>query len=400
MYPLARFRIALNRLALKVLTFSRPLSFVGPGAALSLCRSIVGAGARRVLVVTDAPLFRLGVLDPVLQALENAGVTVDMFTEVEPDPSFEVVLAGIERIRAGAPDAVLAIGGGSAMDCAKAMVISHANDCHPGQLAGLWLYAPPRKRGLPFYAIPTTAGTGSEVTIAAVVSDRAAGVKRAIIDPRMVPAMIALDPRLMTGLPPPITAATGMDALTHAIEAYVSTLATAETDELARIAVATIDTHLPACYRNGSDLSAREAMAVASCMAGLAFNRTGLGYVHAFAHQLGARYHLPHGRANAIVLPHVLDFSRSHCMPRLAALARAIGLGGAGDEDRSLADRFIARVREMRAAMAIPDTVAGLRREDFDAIIRNAFAEAHGTYAVPRYMRRDDARVLLEKLLP
>jgi len=311
-----------------------------------------------------------------------------------------VVLAGIKRLGTFSPDAVLAIGGGSPMDCAKAMLLSHANDCHPSKLAGLWLYALPRKRGLPFYAIPTTAGTGSEVTIAAVVTDLQASVKLSIIDPEMVPAMIALDPKLMAGLPPPITAATGMDALTHAVESYVSTMATGETDELARIAVANINTHLLTCYANGQDLQAREAMAVASCLAGLAFSRAGLGYVHAFAHQLGALYHLPHGLANAIVLPYVLEFSRSRCAPRLAQLARASGLGGEHVTDMALADCFIARIRELRTAMAIPDTVAALRREDFATIVRKAFAEAHGTYAVPRYMRQAEAMALLEMLLP
>lgn len=399
MYLVSRLRVAGNRYAVRVLNFPKPFTFIGPDASLALCRTLARSGAKRVMVITDSLLFQLGLAGPVIAALEGAGVSVEVFSDVEPDPDYAVVLNGVDRLRRSGAGAVLAIGGGSSIDCAKAMVICHANDRHPSQLTGLWLYALPRKRGLPLYAIPTTAGTGSEATTVAVVSDREARTKYAIVDPKLVPEFVALDPKLTAGLPPAITAATGMDALTHAVESYLSTLAFPESDGYARSAAALILQNLPTAWQDGRDLRAREDMLVASCLAGLAFSRAGVGYVHAFAHQMGGRYRVPHGLANAIILPQVLDFSKSHCASRLAELASACGIGESGMDDMARAESLIARIRAMNAAMGIPATIEPLRREDFEAIIDLAFAEAHGTYGLPRYMTRDDARALLGKLL-
>jgi alcohol dehydrogenase class IV len=264
----------------------------------------------------------------------------------------------------------------------------------------LWLYARSRRRGLPFYAVPTTAGTGSEVTMAAVVSDEQRGVKMSIVDPRLLPEAVALDPTLTLGLPPGVTAATGMDALTHAVEAYVSGLAYAQTDRWAVAATRLILANLEPAYRDGRDMQAREAMLLGSFLAGMAFTRAGVGYVHAIAHQLGALYHLPHGLANAIVLPYVLDYSRPGCSARLAQLAHAADLPAAGRSDEELAVAFVARIRQLGSALSIPTAVDPLREEDFDRIIDHAFAEAHGTYGVPRYLERHDARTLLGRLVP
>ena len=303
MYLVSRLCVALNRAALKFLHFPKPFTFVGAGSSLALCRTIANSGIKRVMVITDGPLFRLGILTAMIESLRTAGVEVDVYSDVEPDPGHELVLRGVSRLEQFQAEAVLAVGGGSSIDCAEAIVLCHANACHPSKLTGVWLYALPRKNGLPLFAAPTTAGTGSEVTIAAVVSDKATQTKEAIIDPRMTPSMVALDPQLTAGLPPFLTACTGMDALTHAIEAHLSTMALPETDDMSRIATATILRDLPAACENGLDLAARENMLVASCQAGMAFTRAGVGYVHAIAHQLGALYHVPHGLANAIVLP-------------------------------------------------------------------------------------------------
>ena len=191
-----------------------------------------------------------------------------------------------------------------------------------------------------------------------------------------------------------------MDALTHAIEAYISSLATTETDRYARMATASIMRNLPTAYQNGQDLEARERMAVASCLAGLAFTRAGVGYVHAISHQLGGLYHIPHGLINAIVLPYVLEFSKGNCANRLADLARVSGIGEHGASDAELADAFIAHIQEMNREMKIPMTVGPLQRNDFEIIIDRAFAEAHGTYGVPRYLSRSQALPLLTKMLP
>ena len=399
MYLFSRFMIRVLRMVTPLLAFPKPFSFVGPDASLSMGREIIGLGVKRVMLITDGPLLKLGLADPLVALFQSAGITVDVFSEIEPDPSVALVLNGVQRLKSFRPDAVIALGGGSPIDATKAILLCHANDCHPAKLKGLWLYALPRKPTLPFFAIPTTAGTGSEVTIVSIVSDPAGRTKFPIIDPKLVPTMMALDPRLMMGLPPFITAPTGMDALTHAIEAYISTLATDETDRYARMATASILRNLPTAYRNSADLEARERMAVASCMAGLAFTRAGVGYVHAISHQLGGLYHVPHGLINAIVLPHVLEFSKVNCASRLADLARVSGLGESDASDLALADAFIARIRDMNREMQIPVAVKELQRQDFEIIIDRAFKEAHGTYGVPRYLSRSQARALLGKML-
>lgn len=400
MYLLGRLKVAMFGMVVPWLRFPQPFSFVGPGASLALCREIACSGCKRLLVITDGGLMTLGLADNMLAALRNAGVLVEVFSGIVPDPGYGLVMEGVERLNRFNADAALAIGGGSSIDGAKAMLLCHANRCHPARLTGIWLYAARRRKTLPFYAVPTTAGTGSEVTIAAVVSDPERKLKRAIIDPKVVPTMLALDPELMMGLPPHLTAATGMDALTHAVEAYVSTLATVETDAYALAAAVHILHCLPIVYRDGANLAARENMAVASCKAGMAFTRAGVGYVHAIAHQLGGLYHVPHGLANAIVLPYVLDYSSTRCARRLADLARATGTGCAGARDAELAAALIARIRRMNAEMGIPDVVQELRRADIDMIVSRAFAEAHGTYGVPRYLTRGAARALLERMLP
>ncbi len=396
---ISKIRVAINGLALPLINFPKPFTFVGPDSSLSMCEEIVGLGIKRVVIITDSALFKLGIANGVIEKLKSAGVDVDVFSEIEPDPGYELVLKGVDRVKAFKADAILAVGGGSSIDGAKAVMMCHANDCHPEKLTGIWLYALPRKRGLPFFAIPTTAGTGSEATIAAVVTNKQEGIKYFIADPKTVPSMAALDPKLMVGLPPFITAPTGMDALTHAVEAYISTMAYAETDELARMATASVMRNLPVAYSDGKNLQARERMAVASCMAGLAFTRAGVGYVHAFAHQMGGLYHVPHGLANAIIMPYVLDFSKPDCAHRLADLARISGMGSTGASDEALADAFIARIRQMNADMQIPTVIKDLKREDFEKIIDRAFTEAHGTYGVPRYMSRDDAHAMLGKLM-
>jgi alcohol dehydrogenase class IV len=365
-----------------------------------LCRVLGGSGVARIMLVTDRGLLQMGLADRMLQVLKTAGVAVDIFSDVVPDPGHELVLAGVARLKASRAQAILAVGGGSPIDCAKAINLSHANNCHPRKLSGVWLYALPRRRGLPFYAVPTTAGTGSEVTMAAVVSDEQRGVKISIIDPKLLPQAVALDPALTLGLPPGVTAATGMDALTHAVEAYVSALAYPQTDEWAVAATRLIVANLETVFRDGRDMQAREAMLLGSFLAGMAFTRAGVGYVHAIAHQLGALYHLPHGLANAIVLPQVLDHALPACTPRLAQLARLSGMPCEAPGDDAAAAAFVAKVRQLNAVLSIPQTVEPLRREDFGRIVGNAFAEAHGTYGVPRYLGRAEADALLGRLLP
>ena len=391
MYAFAKASVALNNLVLPFLKFPEPKLFSGRESGTQLTDEIIRSGFQRVLLVSDPFLLSAGLCEPYIQRLTQAGIRVDTFSEVEPDPSFELVERGIALLKSSGAQAMLAIGGGSTMDTAKAMGLSAANNKHPSRLSGIWMYALPRKRGLPLYVVPTTAGTGSEATIVSVLSNKREHSKVTILDPKLLPNAVALEPTITFGLPPAMTAATGMDALTHAIEAYISTSNFKEINAMALEAAGMIGQSLLPAYRDGRDYDARLAMLQASNIAGRAFTRAGVGYVHAIAHQLGALYHLPHGLANAIVLPHVLEYSKSECQPQLQDLAERVGL----PRD---ADAFIAWVRDMNAQMGIPATVTALRTEDFEHIIDYAFAEAHGTYGVPRYMTHDDARALLTTL--
>ena len=366
----------------------------GPGSSLGLARLIADCGARSVLVVTDKVLVELGVVAPVLNALKEAGLAVTVFSEVEPDPTIGLIMAGIERLRASGATAVLAVGGGSPIDAAKAMIACHASGRRPEDLDG---YFKVRAHVLPFFAVPTTAGSGSEVTVASVVSDPGAGRKFAIVDNKLVPAAIALDPNLMVGLPPHVTAATGMDALTHAIESNLSTLATPATRALSVASARAIFRDLPRACEDGRDIAARQSLAVASCLAGLAFTRASVGYVHAIAHQLGPLYHLPHGYLNAILLPYVLDFYVDGAASRMAELACACGLGRDGEDPRSLAMSLIAAVRRLNASVGIPPTIEQIADADVPEIVQRALAEAHGTYPVPTYMSAADCATIVRR---
>ncbi len=371
-----------------------PVTFVGEDAARELCEALARTGARKVLVVTDAVLAEIGIVGRISQALEAAGVASVTYDGVEPDPTFAQVEAGLELLRREDCDAVLALGGGSPMDAAKVIAATATNGGDARKIEGLFKV---REAPVPIYAIPTTAGTGSEVTLAAVVSETESHVKRFFVDPKLLPDMAALDPTLMTGLPPRVTAATGMDALTHAVESFIATTAKPQTEAWATAAVKLIFANLPTAHANGNDLQARKAMALASYYAGLAFTRTNVGYVHAIAHTFGALYGTPHGWANSIALPHVLEFSLPSVVDRLARLGDAIGVAGSSAEERARA--FIAAVRDLKAKVEIPETLEALRAEDVPRIAQQALAEAHMNYPVPRYMEQGDCEALLRGMV-
>ena len=273
----------------------QPTVLVGPGSSRRLGQAFAGFGHRKVLIVTDAIIVRLGLLDGLTGALAAGGAKFVVFDEITPDAPIPLIEEGLAFFKDHDCDAIVAFGGGSAMDAAKLIAIAANN---PKPLRALAGYFKGRNSPVPIYAVPTTAGTGSEVTVAAVVSDPERQKKLVVMDLRVVPRMAALDPELMTGLPPAITAATGIDALTHAVEAYLGKWATDYTDSMALSAVGMIFESLPVAYADGKNLKAREKMALASTYAGLAFTRANVGYVHAIAHQFGGVYHTPHGLAN------------------------------------------------------------------------------------------------------
>ena len=283
------------------------------------------------------------------------------------------------------------------MDASKAIAVAVANPKPLNQLAGYLkgLHAPVK-----IYAVPTTAGTGSEVTVAAVISDPVNHKKLVIVDPRMVPKMAALDPTLMTGLPPHITAATGIDALTHAIEAFVGNWTTSYSDGMALSAVGLIFENLRTAYTDGKNLEAREKMSLASTYAGFAFTRANVGYVHAIAHQFGGLYHTPHGLANAIMLPFVLKYSHPVIVGRLALLAVAARVGTPGEDDEVLAQKFLDAVDQLNHDLGIPTFLAALKESDIPALAKAACHEAHTGYPVPRYMSQQECEDLIRKALP
>ena len=381
----------------RMVPIPQPTLLVGAGSSRRLGQAVAGFGHRKVLIVTSPNMAQRGLLAPLTDALAAGGAAYAVFDEVTPDAPIPLVERGIAAYREADCDAIVAVGGGSSMDAAKAIAAAVANPRKSvRELAGY--YKGLRSPG-PIYAVPTTAGTGSEVTVAAVIADPERRSKIVIVDTRLVPRMAALDPTLMTGLPPSITAATGMDALTHAVESFLGNWATPQTDGLALAAVGLIFANLRTACRNGADLEARENMALASTYAGLAFTRANVGYVHAIAHQFGGRYHTPHGLANAIVLPHVLRFSLPAVTGRLAQLAVRVKLGGAEERDDLLANRFIEAVEALRADIGIPTTLDALRSADIPSIARAALAEGQG-YPVPRYMTQAQCEALVRQLLP
>jgi alcohol dehydrogenase len=381
----------------RLVAIPRPTLFVGPGAAQRLCTSLGLFGLKRVMIVTDAVLVKLGLVEPLKRVLEAQGIDVAVHDGITPDPTYPVLQAGYEAVKAHGSDAILAVGGGSAIDAAKVIDAMVVTGKSPKRLIGMLKVSKPM---LPLYAIPTTAGTGSEVTVAAVVTDPVAHVKSAVIDPKLVPLAAALDPELMRGMPKPITAATGMDALTHAVEAYLNRWPHAETAQHCLAAVRLIFGNLQRAYEEGSDLAAREAMALASFYAGLAFTKAYVGYVHAFSHKIGGLYGVPHGLANAITLPYVLDFlvDEPRARDRLADLAVAIGAGVATEPRDVLAQRFVARVRELNRAVGIPDKLVALKSTDVPEIARAAMVEASRDYPVPKIMALAESEALLRRM--
>ncbi|MDP6978470.1 MAG: iron-containing alcohol dehydrogenase [Myxococcota bacterium] len=371
-----------------------PVTFIGPQALTELTESIAHAGPDKVLIVTDGVLVEIGLIDRVTEALHAAGLGWSIYSGVEPDPTLDQVEAGYEQLKRDGCQAVLAVGGGSPMDAAKLIAAMATN---PGPLSKLEGPMKVKRAPMPLFAVPTTAGTGSEVTIVAVVSDPQTHTKKFFMDAKLLPIMTALDPSLMTGLPAPITAATGMDALTHAVESYLSRTATPTTQQYATTSVRLVFDHLPAACADGGNLGARKAMSLASYYGGLAFTRTSVGYVHAIAHTFGAFYRTPHGLANAIALPHVLEFSKPQAEDRLARLAELIGCEGASDRDK--ADKFIAAVRGLMSKIDIPDKLDVLEEKDISAIAAQAVGEAHLNYPVPRYMNQVECEALLRRMI-
>lgn len=337
-------------------SFSLPTRLVfGEGAANEAGRELTGLGARNVLVVSDTGLVRAGIVQPLCGILEAAGLGHATFTDVEANPSVETVERCLAVYLSQNCDALLAVGGGSPMDTAKAVGILASNGGSIRDYEGVGKVQNPLP---PFVAVPTTVGTGSEVTFFDVITDVQRQFKMAIASP-LLPARVALlDPLLVAGLPPALVASTGMDALTHAIESYTSKLAHAFSEALALHAVELIAHQLRAAVQG--DRTARGILLCASSLAGMAFNTTRLGDCHAMAHPLGGVCGLPHGVANAILLPHVMEFNRPYAEARLARLAQALGVATDSLTQSQAASAAVDAVRCLGVDVGIPPRLRDL----------------------------------------
>jgi len=386
------------KIGVMVLPFPVPELLTGAGSVKNLAAEIKKDGVSNVLVVTDKVLMGLKMPEGLLNSLKDNGIQYTVFDEVQPNPTIDTIENGLKVYKSANCDGIVAFGGGSPIDCAKVIGARVVNpDRSIRRMRGtfrLWKSLPP------FYAIPTTAGTGSETTVAAVVTDSNTHEKYAISSLPLVPRMAVLDPELMLGLPPHITSTTGMDALTHAIEAYIGLNGNSFTDKNAEDATKLIFENLEKVYSNGSDIEGRNNMALASFYAGSAFTRAYVGYVHAIAHNLGGLYGVPHGLANAIILPYVLEFCFEEAEYKLSRLAIAGGIGREGEPQTELAQRFVDKIKTMNRNMNIPTHVKELQEKDIPLLAKRALREAHPEYPVPRIMTRRECEDLIRKLLP
>lgn len=362
--------MAVNRIILN------ETSYFGAGARRMLADEFRGRGYVRAFVVTDKDLIRFGVAGKVTGVLDEAGIAYEIFSDLKPNPTVKNVQAGVEAFRRSGADAIVAIGGGSAMDTAKAVGIIVANPAF-GDVVSLEGMAPTANRSVPVFALPTTAGTAAEVTINYVITDEANTKKMVCVDPKDIPAVAIIDAELMAAMPRGLTAATGMDALTHAIEGYITKGAWTLTDMFELKAVELIARWLPAAVENGADTESREGMAVAQYIAGMGFSNVGLGLVHGMAHPLGAFYDIPHGVANALLLPYVMQYNMKSSLVKFGDVARAMGVDTAGMDTRQAAQAAVDAVRTLAVRVGIPQRLSslGVREEDLPRLAASALAD-------------------------
>lgn len=331
-------------------------------------------GGKKSMIVTDSFLATSGMAESIQNILTKAGVDSVIFGGAEPNPKDTNVEAGLKVFNENDCDSIISLGGGSSHDCAKGIGIVASNGGNIRDYEGVDKSHNPM---CPMIAINTTAGTASEITRFCIITDTSRHVKMAIVDWRVTPQIAINDPKLMVGMPPSLTAATGMDALTHAIEAYVSTDANPLTDAAAQMAITMITQYLPKAVANGVYMKARDKMAYGQYLAGIAFNNASLGYVHAMAHQLGGFYNLPHGVCNAILLPHVEEFNIIGNANRFRDIAKAMGENIDGLSTMEAAAKAIAAIRQLSQQVGIPSCLSelGVKEEDFEEMAENAMKD-------------------------
>ena len=385
------------KFAMNFMDWSEPTLLQGKDSVLRLPTFVKEKNISKVMVVTDKGLMSIHLLDPMLEVLKKNDIDYVIYDKVQPNPTISNVEECRELYLKNNCQGFIAFGGGSPMDCAKGAA---ARIVRPKKsIRRMRGYLKVGKKLPPFFAVPTTAGTGSETTLAAVISDPTTHEKYAVADSVLRPRFAVLDSNLTVGLPPHITSTTGMDALTHAVEAYIGKSNVSSTRKYAEDAVKLIHSNLEKAYQNGSDKEARSNMLYASYLAGNAFTRAFVGYVHAIAHNLGGLYGTPHGLANAVILPHVLEWYGPCIYPQLAKLADIIKITNKEMSVEEKAKAYISEIERMNKAMNIPDKFDFILEKDISTIVKRALKEGNPGYPVPRIMNHKECEKLVRSLM-
>ncbi|QLG41121.1 MULTISPECIES: iron-containing alcohol dehydrogenase [unclassified Paenibacillus] len=374
-----------------------PVNLMGRGCLYEAGKMIEKMGIRKALVVSDRRLISSGVAEHVLSVLRKSGLDYVIYDEVQPNPTCQNVHDGLQVFQDHGCDAIISIGGGSPQDAAKAIGIVATNGGHIRDYEGLHQS---KHKSVPLVAINTTAGTSSEVTMNYVITDEERKVKMVMVDRNSLVDLSVNDPELMLSKPASLTAATGMDALTHAVEAMVTPGGFTVTSATAAAAVELIFEYLPRAVRDGSDLEAREHMTYACFLGGIAFNNAGLGYVHAMAHQLGGVYDLPHGVCNAMLLPYVEELNAKHVPGKFRHIAKAIGMDVKGRSDEECSDYVIEAIRQLSKEVGIPEKLSelGVKDPDVELLADNAMKDACAP-GNPYQPSRDEVMELFRKII-
>ena len=361
-----------------------------------VAKTLVEKNLDNVMIVTDANIVKLDLLKNLIQCLDENNIKYEIFDEVMPNPTTVAVEQVVEKYKATNCQAIIAVGGGSVIDCAKGLGARIVNPNKPlRKMKGLLKVKGPIP---PFFAVPTTAGTGSETTVSAVITDAETHHKYVINDFDLIPHYAVLDANLTVGLPQSITATTGLDALTHAVEAYIGRATTEQTRKNAIEAIRLILDNLPKAYEDGSNLRARKQMLKASYMAGLAFTRSYVGYVHAIAHTLGGKYGTAHGLANAVILPYVLSEYGSSIASKLKTIAVYCEIARPYDSDEIAASKFVNKIIELNEMFGIPKTFDFIDEDDIEDMAKLASKEANPLYPVPVLMSAKELEKLYYKI--
>jgi alcohol dehydrogenase class IV len=384
------------RQAVKFLSWKPPLLLRGEGILEILPKTLKARNYNKVLIVTDEGVRKAGLMDDLLRSLESQSIEYFIYDETVPNPTDQNAIEAADIYNGNNCNAIIGFGGGSPLDCAKgAAVMADAEHKNLKLYHGLLKV---RKKLPPVIAVPTTAGTGSEGTIATVITDTENKTKYAIMDPALLPDIAVLDATLTTGLPPEITAHTGMDAVSHVVEAYINRSNTKETRSMAETAIRLIFQNLSEAYHNGRNEEARAKMQYAAYLAGRTFTRGYVGNIHAMAHQIGAKYPVAHGEANAIIMPYILEEYGPVIHEDLARLADAAGVSGAGQTVEEKAQAFISSIRDLNASLGIREGIPEIEEDDIDEMIEYSYAEANPLYPVPVIFTRGKFREMYMKV--